>query len=186
MQKHLGQCRRVLSPVRLFATPWTVAPQAPLSMGFSRQEHWSGSHFLLQGIFPTQDWTHICAVSPALWADSLPLSHQGSPLRVNHRFKCFSRVDAPQECSKALSLCPHWNLPRKPHNCWDGSHSSFHRRQEFILYAENAYQIHDEMSYPLSTTDALTPGMDSVCSNATVRNGPGLNLAPRQLREFMY
>ena len=35
------------------ATPWTVARQAPLSMGFSRQEYWSG-HSLLQGIFPTQ------------------------------------------------------------------------------------------------------------------------------------
>ena len=30
------------SCVQLFATPWTVAHQAPLSMGFSRQEHWSG------------------------------------------------------------------------------------------------------------------------------------------------
>ena len=32
-----------LSRVRLFATPWTVAYQAPPSMGFSRQEYWSGS-----------------------------------------------------------------------------------------------------------------------------------------------
>ena len=32
----------LLSPVRLFATPWTVACQALLSMGFSRQEYWSG------------------------------------------------------------------------------------------------------------------------------------------------
>ena len=32
----------MLSCVRLFATPWTVARQAPLSMGFSRQEYWSG------------------------------------------------------------------------------------------------------------------------------------------------
>ena len=36
-------------------TPWTVAHQAPLSMGFSRQEYWSGLYFLLQGIFPTQE-----------------------------------------------------------------------------------------------------------------------------------
>ena len=36
------------------ATPWTVAHQTPLSLGFSRQEYWSGLHFLLQGIFPTQ------------------------------------------------------------------------------------------------------------------------------------
>ena len=42
------------SPVRLFAIIWTVAHQAPLSMGFSRQEYWSGLPFLLQGIFPTQ------------------------------------------------------------------------------------------------------------------------------------
>ena len=33
---------QLLSCVRVFATPWTVARQAPLSMGFSRQEHWSG------------------------------------------------------------------------------------------------------------------------------------------------
>ena len=36
---------KLLSHVRLFATPWTVAPQAPLSMGFSRQEYWSGLPF---------------------------------------------------------------------------------------------------------------------------------------------
>ena len=34
-------------------TSWTVACQAPLSMGFSTQEYWSGFHFLHQGIFPT-------------------------------------------------------------------------------------------------------------------------------------
>ena len=43
-----------LSRVRLFATPWTVAYQAPPSMGLSRQEYCSGLPFLLQGIFPTQ------------------------------------------------------------------------------------------------------------------------------------
>ena len=37
-----------------FATPWTVAHQAPLSMEFSRQEYWSWQPLLYQGIFPTQ------------------------------------------------------------------------------------------------------------------------------------
>ena len=37
-----------------FATPWTVAYQVPPSMGFSRQEYWSGLLFLLQEIFQTQ------------------------------------------------------------------------------------------------------------------------------------
>ena len=38
-------CVCVLSRVQLFVTPWTVAHQAPLSMGFSRQEYWSGLPF---------------------------------------------------------------------------------------------------------------------------------------------
>ena len=41
-----------LSRVRLFATPWTVAYQAPLSMGFSRQEYWSGLPFPSPGYPP--------------------------------------------------------------------------------------------------------------------------------------
>ena len=54
--------------------------EAPLSMGFSRQEYWSGLHFFLQGIFPTQGMdAGIELASPALQAFSLPLSHQGSP-----------------------------------------------------------------------------------------------------------
>ena len=44
----------VLSCVWLFVTPWTMANQAPLSMGFSRQEHWSRLPFSILGIFPTQ------------------------------------------------------------------------------------------------------------------------------------
>ena len=46
------------SHVRLFATPWTVARQAPLSMGFSRQGCWSGLLFPLPGNLPwPKDWT---------------------------------------------------------------------------------------------------------------------------------
>ena len=41
----------LFSCVRLLATLWTVAGQAPLSMGFPRQEYWVGYHALLQGIF---------------------------------------------------------------------------------------------------------------------------------------
>ena len=43
-----------LSHVQLFAPPWTVASQDPLSMGFPRNESWSGCHFFLKGIFLTQ------------------------------------------------------------------------------------------------------------------------------------
>ena len=47
----------VLSHLAMFdssVTPWTVAHQTSLSMGFPRQEYWREFHFLLQGIFPTQ------------------------------------------------------------------------------------------------------------------------------------
>ena len=57
------------------ATPWTVAHQAPQSMGFPRQEYWSGLPFPPPGDLPNAG---IEPVSPAV-ADSLPLSHQGSP-----------------------------------------------------------------------------------------------------------
>ena len=53
----------------LFATPWTVAHQAPLSMEFSRQEHWGGQSFPSQENLPDPG---IKPGSPALQADSLP------------------------------------------------------------------------------------------------------------------
>ena len=58
-----------LSRVRLFATPWTVAYEAPPSMGFSRQEYWSGLPFPSPGDLPDPG---IEPRSPALQADALP------------------------------------------------------------------------------------------------------------------
>ena len=57
-----------LSRVRLFATPWTVAYQAPPFMGFSRQEYWSGLPFPSPGDLPDPG---IEPRSPALQADAL-------------------------------------------------------------------------------------------------------------------
>ena len=50
----------VLSHVWLFATPWTVACQAPLSMGFSRQEYWSELPFPIPGISINTKWENAC------------------------------------------------------------------------------------------------------------------------------
>ena len=66
-----------LSSVRLFVTTWTVAYQAPLSMGFSRQEYWSGSPFPSPGDLPNPG---IEPGSPALQADALPSEPPGKPL----------------------------------------------------------------------------------------------------------
>ena len=72
-------CTSVFNSIWVFETPWTVACQVPLSMGFSRQEYWSELPFPFQGIFPTQGWNSrlLCLLH---WeADSLPLSHLGRP-----------------------------------------------------------------------------------------------------------
>ena len=62
----------------------TAAHQAPLSLEFTKQEYTGvGCHALLQGIFPTQ----IKSMFPALQADSLPLSHKGSPIEVHMSFQ---------------------------------------------------------------------------------------------------
>ena len=66
-----------LSHVQLFVTPWTVAYQASPSMGFSRQEYWSGLPFPSPGDLPNPG---INPGSPALCRQMLyHLSHQGSP-----------------------------------------------------------------------------------------------------------
>ena len=74
---------KLLSRVRLFATPWTVAYQAPPSMRFSRQEYWSGLPFPSPGHLPNPG---IGPGSPALQADALTSEPPGKPVRdgYNH------------------------------------------------------------------------------------------------------
>ena len=65
-----------LSHVQLFGTPWTVAYQAPPSMGFSRQENWSGLPFPSPGNLPDPG---IKPGSPTLEADALTSEPPGKP-----------------------------------------------------------------------------------------------------------
>ena len=72
MEKNSNACVYYsLSRVQLFATSWTAAHRAPLSMGFSRQEYWSGLPFPSLGDLPNPG---IQAESSELLADSLPQS----------------------------------------------------------------------------------------------------------------
>ena len=77
-----------LSRVRLFVIPWTVAYQAPSSMGFSRQEYWSGLPFPSPGDLPNPG---IEPRSPAFQADALTSEPPGRPLikKAEHQ-----RIDA--------------------------------------------------------------------------------------------
>ena len=67
-------CVKLLSHVQLFATLWTVEYKAPLSMGFSRQEYWSGLQFHSPGDLLNPG---IELWSPALQADALTSEPRG-------------------------------------------------------------------------------------------------------------
>ena len=105
---------KLLSRVRLFATPWTVAHQAPPSMGFSRQEYWSGLPFPSPGGRP---YPGIEPRSPALQADALTFEPPGKPLT----FKVFLQITAAKcavlSCSvvsdslQSHELYSPWNSP---------------------------------------------------------------------------
>ena len=74
---HMVKTSVWVSHAPLFATPWTVAHQAPLSMRFSRQGYWSGLPFPSPGDLPNPGIQPRC---PALWADSLRTELQDKPL----------------------------------------------------------------------------------------------------------
>ena len=67
----------LLSHAQLFGIPWTGTCQAPLSMGFPRQEYWSGLSFPSPGYIPNAS---IKLRSPELQADSLPTESPGKPM----------------------------------------------------------------------------------------------------------
>ena len=102
-QRELSLC---LSHVRLFATPWTVAHQAPPSMGFSRQEYWSGLPFPSPGDLPNPG---IEPRSPALWADTLTAELPGKPpfpSGIGYKVISDSELNYQSYCASSAQLCP--------------------------------------------------------------------------------
>ena len=95
--------------VRLCVTLWTVACQVPLSLGFSRQEYWSGLPCLPPGDLPEPGIKPVA--SPAfsvLQEDSLPLSHPGSPIYIHTYIHTYIHAAA----AKSLQSCPTLCDPR--------------------------------------------------------------------------
>ena len=88
----------LLSCVRFFATPWTVAHQAPLPMGFPRQEYWSGLPFPFPGDLPDPG---IEPRSPVLQADSLGSEPPGKPKYKKRKGKTHTHTHT------LLSVVPH-------------------------------------------------------------------------------
>ena len=104
---------QVVACVQLFSTPWTVALQAPLSMGFPRQEYWSGL------LFPPPKYILTQGLNRGLlhWQkDSLLLYHLGSPSKWPDVSCCCSVTKScltlcnPMDCSRLGFPVPH-HLP---------------------------------------------------------------------------
>ena len=94
------------SYVRLFVTLWTIASQTSLSMGFSRQEYWSGLPFLLHGIFLTQGSNPYLLSLLRFQAGSLPLTS----LLLEQERNAFSKIPLPSIPLKKACHLPSFTL----------------------------------------------------------------------------
>ena len=110
---HVRVCEP-LSSVQLLATQWTVAQQVPPSMGFSSQEYGVGCQFLLQGIFPTQQYS-IVIVLILIYARHCFLKVAELQRKLDHEIRmregackllaaCSQREQA-LEATKSLLVC---------------------------------------------------------------------------------
>ena len=131
-----------LSSVQLFTTPWTVALQAPLPMGFCRQEYWNWLPFPHPGDLPSPG---IKPVSPALQADSLLLNYQVSPSRpracASGSFWTYAKIPHPPIVSKLPSVL------------LEGC--SVHRWCSISAAFNKCRQYHFPISWPATTVNVL-------------------------------
>ena len=98
-----------LSCIRLFATPWTIAYQAPLSIGFSRQECWSGLPFPSPGDLPNPG---IEPRSPALQADVLPSEPPGNQKEMKIGYR--KDICIPAFIATLFTIAKIWIQPKRP------------------------------------------------------------------------
>ena len=130
-------------------TPWTVAHQAPLSMGFSRQQYWSGFSCPSPGDLPNpaiEPWP------PALQADSLPFfcaTRRALPTGGKGAEGCGEEVQLALLGISALpttSDCPHLST----HN---GYYSAVKKKHEVLTFAETQMDFEGTMLSEISQTE---------------------------------
>ena len=98
-------CVCVLSHAQLFATSWTIACQVPLSMGFSRQEYWSGLPFPSSGVITTQGQNLHLLYLLHWQEDSLLLGPHGKPKNTGVRCHILLQSIFPIQGSNPRLLC---------------------------------------------------------------------------------
>ena len=108
------------SRVRLFATPWTVAHQAPLTKGFSRHKYWSGLPFPSPGDHPNPG---IEPGSPTLEADALTSEPPGKTSMIYERYTVYCLSPSEHAITAEIHKCPFnvqifcWSVDYPFHNC---------------------------------------------------------------------
>ena len=120
-----------LSYVQLFATPWTVAHQAPLSMGFSRQEYWSGLPFPSPEDIPDPGIKPVSLISPVSAEGSFTTSTTWKllsgpekwslPTKAKHRHWIYcngqGKSDMKRKTKQRRSLCRNKNRFKNQYMC---------------------------------------------------------------------
>ena len=106
----------LLSRVQLFATPWTVAYQALPSMGFSRQEYWSGLPFPSPGDLPNSG---IEPRSPALQTDALPSEPPEKPIDGQKNYQILSKGIGQGDIIKDSGVGEGWGTALVGWSDWD-------------------------------------------------------------------
>ena len=135
----------LLSCVRLFVIPWTVAYHAPLSMEFSRQSIGVGCHFLLQGIYPIQG---LNPGLPHCRQTLYHLSHQGSP--------AFSR-------GALLGVYTDLPMPRDTQGPCEGSDPKWAKFVDWIFLSQSAFLglfDHFIVAWEIKTTNLICHFID--------------------------
>ena len=99
------------SCVRPSVTPWTVAHQPPLSMGFSRQEYWTVLPCLPLGDLLDSGIEPVSPATPALQEDSLLLSHWGSPTSKHLRVKTSFCTHLSLKIKGLMNASSDWKKP---------------------------------------------------------------------------
>ena len=126
-----------------FLTLWTIAHQAPLSMGFSRQEYWSGLPIPSPGDLPNPGMEPVSPVTSALQTDSLPAEPLGKPqTRVSVQFSSVAQL-CPTLCDTMNRSTP--GLPVH-HQLLEFTQTHVHRVSDAI-----------QPSHPLSSPSPPAP-----------------------------
>ena len=118
-------CAQLRSHVRLFATPRAVACQAPLSVGFPRQEHWSGLPFPSLGDLPDP------GIEPTSPVDSLPTEAPGKPV-------------SPQAVLRSLPAPGHPATPSSQLSCRNSESES----RPVVCDSLQPHELHSPWNFP--------------------------------------